>query len=59
MKRNHFLICSRLLRLANEILSSIAGFNIAANDDGGKFSLEHRWFSVGLKRERSLKKQLF
>lgn len=36
MKRNHFLICSRLRGLGNEILLYIAGFNIAADDNDGK-----------------------
>lgn len=54
MKRNHFLICCRLLRLGNEILPYVAGFNIAADDDDGKFSVEHQWFSFAPQRENSL-----
>lgn len=55
MKRNHFLICSCLLGLANEILSYVAGFNIAADDgDDGKHDVEPQWFSISPKYENSL-----
>lgn len=55
MKRNHFLICSCLLILSNEILSYVGSFNIAAYNDDGKFDVEHQQFSFGTKPENSQK----
>lgn len=55
MKRNHFLICSCLFGLGNDILSYFGGFNIAASNDDGKFDVEHQQFSSGSKPENSLK----